>query len=364
MKILALDTEHSYDNPVWAILAGYSYSWEPGAARYVPYRQGDPASQEAAVGQLQALINQADIVVMHNMAGDCLVLEGVGVTIPYDKLHDTIVGAAVLQEEDLGLKDLGAKHHGVYMATIDDVLGSGKGRVDPCNVPPELWEQWVEYACADADITGREFRRQQVELAKDPLLLNVYENIERPCFEAVVAMQRNGVLVDWPKLEELDKELEGLVQSEYQALVEIVGSSLDHLLITYTKGRLDKKTGQRINVKEKRASFNPASNLQVHEFLYRIRGYPAQTNIKSGNESADERSIYALWEKRDDLFFPHILEWRGLTTLKTRYLASLPRLQNPNGNKRLHPSFNLWGAKQTGRMASNEPNFQNIPVRS
>ena len=326
--VLALDTEFELVNPAWAKLAGFSYSWAEGSARYM-------APSPEALAHLQEQLDAADIVVGHNVPVDCLVLENVGIKVPYAKLHDTILMSAVLQEEELGLKALAYKHFRVLMTDLDEIIGTGKKRRDPTTVPvEEIWD----YACADADMTRRLFLFQAQRLAAIPALEYIYETMERPCLEAVVAMQRNGVLLDWEKFKELEVELEGMVQSLCGTLQNITGN----------------------------AKFNPNAHQQVQHFLYDLPpaglGLPPQHNIKTDALSGDERSIMALRERKDHPFLATLLDYRGKFAMLTRYLRPFPALADCNGW--LHPTFKLFGAQRTGRMASADPNFQNIPVRS
>ncbi len=242
---------------------------------------------------------------------------------------DTLLESYVLESDkshDLGT--LATRHLGLATISYDDVTGKGATRISFAQV---ALERAAEYAAEDADVTLRVHQILQPRLAAEAPLEHIYRDIELPLAEVLFRMERNGMLIDVFALAQQSDELgRSLLDLETQA----------HAL-----------AGQ---------PFNLNSPKQIQEILFTRQGLPVLKKTPAGVPSTDEE---VLSELALDYPLPKlILDYRSLAKLKGTYTDKLPRMVNP-ATGRVHTSFSQATAV-TGRLASSEPNLQNIPVRS
>ena len=344
MDYLAVDTEYERGNPAFSHLAGYSYSWAPGKARYVPL---SGLGSGAKLSALQRMMDNTPVLIMHNQAADSTILTAHGLTIPYDRLHDTMGMAALLCKENLGLKSLAYTELGIDATELDELTGTGTKQRSVLDISPE---ELGPYACADADNTGQLYFRFMEEFKRDPLSFLVYEDIERPLFPVVVDMARTGMVVDIRRLPEIEREVQekwGEVDARIQELPDL----------PHKWQRYKRKPDVML-------PFNPASPQQVAEYLYRVLKLPPQTG-KTGQLTTDEPALFRLLESgHDHPFVWDLLSWRECHKLVNTYIKGIRdgARDDGHGNLRLYYVLKQFAAK-TGR-TSFEGLLQTIPIRS
>jgi DNA polymerase-1 len=243
--------------------------------------------------------------------------------------HDTLLESYVFEvheRHDLGT--LALRHCGWTLLGYDEVTGKGAARIPFSSVDIA---RATEYAAGKADCVLALHELLFAKIEKDDKLAFVYGSIEMPALPALFRIERNGVLLDRGKLEmqshELGKEILSLEQKAYQA------------------------AGQ---------PFNLGSPKQIQEILFERQKLPVKKKTPSGQPSTDEDSLAEL--ALDHPLPKLILEHRALSKLKSTYTDKLPRSINP-ATGRVHTTYSQTTAV-TGRLSSNEPNLQNIPIRT
>ena len=333
----AFDTETTGKDPMLSELVGLSFSNSAGKAWYVPvgHNEGEQAPIEQALSILRPLFENESIPkTAHNANYDLMVVEEAGINIRGVDF-DTMIAAALTGRRAVGLKQLALDVFHVEMTPITDLIGTGRKQVTMAQTPVE---KASEYASADADMTWRlrDYLAPEIESERQR---SVMDEIEMRLLPVIVRMQRNGILVDRPILEEMSEELGGeLTSIENHARNEVMA------------GR----------------EFNLNSNRQLAEILIDELGGPKTRRTKTGY-SMDANALEGMLQKEDlDLrayeLIRDVLRYRELSKLKSTYVDALPQLVNPRTG-RVHTSFNQVGSA-TGRLSSTEPNVQNIPVRT
>jgi DNA polymerase-1 len=230
------------------------------------------------------------------------------------------------QQHELG--SLAARHLGLSTISYDDVTGKGAARIGFEQV---AIERASEYAAEDADVTLRVFEALAPQIAASSKLEFVYRNIEVPVARILFRMERNGVLIDRNALVlqsgELGRKMLELEQRAYQ------------------------EAGQ---------PFNLGSPKQIGEILFQQKGLPVIRKTPGGAPSTDEDTLEQL--ALDHPIARAILDYRGMAKLKSTYTDKLPQMIHP-ATGRVHTSYSQTTAV-TGRLASSEPNLQNIPART
>jgi DNA polymerase I len=349
---VAFDTETTGLDSHRADLVGFSLAVKPGHACYVPLAHVDGASDlfgggGAAPGQMPlrdaiALIkplleDDSVLKIGQNIKYDMLVMARYGVTIA--PIDDTMLLSYVLDggRGGHGMDDLSERHLGhtciPFSSVIDHAAGAKKSEKTFAGVPIA---KATEYAAEDADITLRLWTKLKPRLASDRMA-NVYETLERPLVPVIVAMEQAGIKVDRAIL----SRLSGTFSQRASRLEEEVYQLAGH-------------------------KFNLASPKQLGEFLFDTLKLPGGKKTKTGQ-----------WETRagllDDLanneelpddarrLVNTMMEWRQLTKLQSTYTDALPAHIDDGG--RIHTSYAL-ASTTTGRLASSDPNLQNIPIRT
>jgi len=244
-------------------------------------------------------------------------------------VEDTLLQSYVLESDkthDLGA--LAARHCGLATISYDAVTGKGASRISFAQVDVA---RAAEYAAEDADVTLRVHQVLRPQLAAEPQLESLYRDLELPVAEVLFRIERNGVLIDAATLAQQSDELGRKImtlEAEAQALA-----------------------GQ---------PFNLNSPKQLAEILFNQQGLPVVKKTPSGGPSTDEEVLEKLAE---DYPLPKkILEHRSFAKLKNTYTDKLPKMIDP-ATGRVHTSFGQATAV-TGRLASTDPNLQNIPIRT
>jgi DNA polymerase-1 len=243
--------------------------------------------------------------------------------------HDTLLESYVLESHRThDMDSLAMRHLGVKTIKYEDVCGKGAGQIGFDEVPLAAA---AEYAAEDADITLQLHAALYPQIEAEPGLLRVYREIEVPTARVLRKMERNGVLVDAEKLRRQSSEIAArLVALETEAYALAGGE------------------------------FNLGSPKQIGQIFFERLELPVIKKTPSGAPSTDEEVLQKLAE---DYPLPKVLlEHRGLSKLKSTYTDKLPRMVNPNTG-RVHTNY-AQAVAVTGRLASNDPNLQNIPVRT
>ena len=332
-ELTGFDTETTGLEPMLARLVGMSFAWGDTAA-YLPLAHDYPDAP-AQIGVDRALEilrpwleDAAHAKVGQNLKFDAHILANHGVELA-GILHDTLLESYVYEvHERHDLDSLAQRHLGWKTISYDDVTGKGAARIPFSAVDIQ---RATDYAAEDADCALAVHEALHPNIAGDEKLRYIYRDIEMPVLPVLFRMERNGVLLDSAKLQahshELGKELLELEQKAYQA------------------------AGQ---------PFNLNSPKQIQEILFERQGLPVKKKTPSGAPSTDED---VLAELAPDYPLPKILlEYRGLAKLKSTYTDKLPRMVNPHTG-RVHTTYSQAVAV-TGRLASTEPNLQNIPIRT
>ncbi|KAF0162838.1 MAG: DNA polymerase I [Rhodocyclaceae bacterium] len=336
-ELVSLDTETTGLDPMQARLVGISFAIAADDrvdAAYLPLGHsyaGAPTQLPFAetLARLKPWLESANHAKLgqhlkydrHIFANHGVQLRGI--------VEDTLLQSYVLESDkphDLG--SLAARHCGLATISYDAVTGKGANRISFAQVDVE---RAAEYAAEDADVTLRVHQVLRPQLAAEPQLESLYRDLELPVAEVLFRIERNGVLIDAATLaqqsDELGRKIMAL-ETEAQLLA-----------------------GQ---------PFNLNSPKQLAEILFNQQGLPVVKKTPSGGPSTDEEVLEKLAE---DYPLPKkILEHRSLAKLKNTYTDKLPKMINP-ATGRVHTSFGQATAV-TGRLASTDPNLQNIPIRT
>ena len=333
-EAVSVDTETTSLDPFAAELVGMSFCIAPGEAAYlaVAHRYTGAPEQlgvERALTLLRAwLENPAKGKIGHNIKYDQHVLANHGVRLA-GVAHDTLLQSYVLESHGRhDMDSLASRHLGLKTITYDEVTGKGAQRIGFEEVDVQ---RATEYSSEDADITLRLHHVLYPKVAADGKLDYVYESIEMPVREVLFRMERNGVLIDAGALDRQSRELG-------QKMIEL-------------EARAHREAGQ---------PFNLNSPKQIGEIFFEGLKLPVLRRTPSGAPSTDEEVLEKL-----ALDYPlpkTLLEYRALAKLKSTYTDKLPRMVNPRTG-RVHTNYGQATAV-TGRLASNDPNLQNIPVRT
>jgi DNA polymerase-1 len=365
---VAFDTETTSLNAMRAELVGFSLSFAPGRACYVPVGHVEPQGEELdllgdpveaksgsngkaksngklkqipiakALGPLKALIEDASVLkVAHNAKYDLLVLaRAVEKHLPKAKplapaaIDDTMLLSYVLDagRNKHGLDELSFRHLEHETIHFEDVVGKGKNQITFAEVPLDAAR---DYAAEDADMTGRLYGLFKRRLVGERMA-TVYETIERPLVPIIVSMERAGIRADAEVLSDLSKDF-----AKRMAKLE---------------GEAHELAGE---------DFNVGSPKQLGEILFDKLGLEGGKKGKTGAYTTSADVLEDLAAQGHAL--PRtVLDWRQVQKLKSTYADALVEQINPDTG-RVHTAYGMAIA-QTGRLSSTDPNLQNIPVRT
>ncbi|MGI4857732.1 MAG: DNA polymerase I [Janthinobacterium lividum] len=333
-ELTAFDTETTSLDAMNAQLVGLSFAVEAGRAAYLPVAHCGPGApdqlpRDEVLARLRPwLENPARPKVGQHMKYDEQVLANYGIALR-GIAHDTLLESYVLESHHKHDMDgLAARHLGVTTIKYEAICGKGASQIGFDQVAVD---QATEYAAEDADITLRLHHVLYPQIQAEPGLARIYRDIEMPVSRVLRVMERNGVLIDAALLGRQSHEIGGkLVALEAEAYTLAGGE------------------------------FNMNSPKQIGEIFFGRLGLPVVKKTPSGSPSTDEEVLQKLAE---DFPLPKVLlDYRGLSKLKSTYTDKLPRMVDP-ASGRVHTNY-AQAVAVTGRLASNEPNLQNIPVRT
>jgi len=332
--LTALDTETTSLGFFDARIVGISLSVEVGAACYIPLAHTAPgvADQlpiDQVLARLKPWLESAERrKVLQNAKYDQHVFANHGITLA-GIAHDTMLESYVIESDkghDLG--QLCSRHLGLETIAYEDLCGKGAKQIgfDQVDI-----ERAATYSAEDADVTLRVHQVLHPVFADEPGLSRIYHEIEMPARQVIWQIERNGILVDADVLSRQSHTMGQKIMALETQAYELAGQP-----------------------------FNLASPKQLAEILFEKQGLPVKKKTPSGGPSTDEE---VLSELALDYPLPKLLlEHRSLSKLKGTYTDKLPRMVNPQTG-RVHTHF-AQASVVTGRLASSDPNLQNIPVRS
>jgi DNA polymerase-1 len=332
--LTSVDTETTSLNPLQAQMVGISLCCEPGIAAYIPlahrYQDAPPQlNREHVLEKMRSWLEDPHKPkVGQHLKYDSHIFANHGVTLR-GIVHDTLLESYVFEShKSHDMDSLALRHLDRKTITFADVCGKGAAQI--CFDQVAL-ERATEYAAEDADVTLQLHRTMWPHIEGDAKLTFVYEKIELPTAVVLQKIERNGVLVDADLLGVQSGELGRRMLEIEREAYELAGQP-----------------------------FNLNSPKQIGEIFFDKLQLPVVKKTPSGTPSTDEEVLQKLAE---DYPLPKVLlEYRGLSKLKSTYTDKLPRMIDP-ATGRVHTNY-AQAVAITGRLASNEPNLQNIPIRS
>ena len=342
---VAVDTETTSLNAARAALVGVSLAVAPGEACYIPLGHVAPGGDapldtnseaappqialDRAIALLKPMLEDPSVLkIGHNLKYDWQILARHGVEVgPSD---DTMLMSYVLDggRHGHGLDELARRGLDHQTIKYEEVCGSGKAQTTFDRVP---LDKALTYAAEDADITLRLARLLRPRLVAEKLT-TVYETIERPMAPTIGAMETLGIKVD-------------------RAVLEAISTEFGARMVTL-EADAHRLAGH---------PFNVGSPKQLGEVLFDEMGLPGGKKGKTGAYSTDSGVLEPLAAQGVEIA-EKVLAWRQLAKLKSTYADALVAEINPRTG-RVHTSFSL-AATNTGRLSSNDPNLQNIPIRT
>ena len=331
-QLTAVDTETTSLDALAAELVGISLSVQPGEACYIPvaHRNGEAQLDRATVlARIRPwLESKTHLKVGQNLKYDAHIFANYGITLN-GIAFDTLLESYVLESHlPHNMDSLAERHLGMKTIRYEEVCGKGVHQIGFDQVDLKIA---TDYAAEDADITLRLHLELWPQIQENPGLLYVYEKIEMPAMRVLGIMERNGIRID-------------------SALLAKQGQQVGKRLLEL-EGEIHKLAGQPFNIQ---------SPKQIAEILFGQLELPIIKKTPSGAPSTDEEVLQKLAE---DYPLPaRILDYRSLAKLMSTYIEKLPRMADPKTG-RVHTNFSQATAV-TGRLASSDPNLQNIPVRT
>ena len=328
---VAVDTETSSLDPHQADLIGVSLSTKIGKACYIPIGHNSKKSinKDLVLKKLKPLLEDSSIKkIGQNIKFDFIVLFKHGINI--SSMEDTMLMSYVLDagKNRHNMDTLSEIHLNHKTITYKDLVGSGKKEINFSEVDIEKAKN---YAAEDADITYRLYKKFHKSL-KNEKMINIYEVFEKPMIKILAFMEIEGI--------KIDKEFLKLLSMKFEKKIEKI---------------------QKEVFKISKQEFNIASPKQLGEILYNDLKIADLKKTKKGS-FATSASVLEDLAFKGHKFPKLVLDWRQVSKLKNTYSDSLPEHVNFN-TKRVHTSF-LLAATTTGRLASSDPNLQNIPIKS
>lgn len=327
---VCFDTETTGIDALHAELVGVSFSFEKGKGFYVPF----PENQEEAKVLINKFIpffeNESIEKIGQNLKYDLKILSNYGIVVK-GKLFDTMIAHYLINPDMRHNMDILSETYLKYTPkSIEDLIGKkGKGQKSMRDIP---LEDIKEYATEDADVT---FQLKQIfsEKLDQTETKKLFEEIEIPLVTVLAAMETEGINLDVPFLKSLSKELQTDIKTLEDKIYEIAGEK-----------------------------FNLASPKQLGDILFdKLKiGGTKQKKTKTGQYATGEEILSYL--AKDNEIVSAILDWRSLVKLQNTYVEALP-LQVDKITHRVHTDY-MQTVAATGRLSSNNPNLQNIPIRT
>jgi DNA polymerase I len=343
--LLALvDTLNAADGIVWDVettsidqmqaeLVGIALAVDEEKGYYVPvgHHEGQQLALDRVLDALRPALTNPDIPkYAHNAAYDLVVMSRYGVDV-MPVAFDSMIAEWLLRPTSkfLGLKNFAIQYLGVNMTPISDLLGTGKKQKTMAQVAVE---QAAPYAAADAAMTMQAVNMLRPQLHAENAVV-LYETLELPLVPVIATMEQAGISLDTPYLKDMSQRLENQLYTLQERIYAVSGYG----------------------------PFNINSPKQLNGVLFDTLGLPVEGLKKTTHGySTNAATLDALIDEHEIIGL--IVEYRELAKLKGTYVDALPELVNPETG-RLHTSYNQTGTS-TGRLSSNNPNLQNIPIRT
>jgi len=329
--VVAVDTETSSLNPQEANLVGISLCFAPGRACYIPLEHATEKvlEKKLVLEKLKIILEDKSIKkIGQNIKFDFIMLFRNGIKL--NSIEDTMLMSYVLDggRHRHNMDNLSEIHFSHKPISFKDVTGSGKNKISFDKVPIKLA---TKYAAEDADVTFRLYLLFRERLVQEKFI-KIYELFEKPMVNLLAQMEIEGVKINSNFLNELSKKFDNRIKKLEKEIFSLA-----------------------------KKEFNIASPKQLGEVLYNELKIATLKKTKKGGFATSAAVLEDLVFKGHKL--PgRVLAWRQLTKLKNTYTDTLPGHLNAKTN-RVHTSF-LLAATTTGRLASSEPNLQNIPIKS
>ena len=328
---VAVDTETNSLDPHQADLIGISLSSKIGKACYIPigHKSGKCLDKSVVLKKLKPLLEDPSVKkIGQNIKFDFIIFYKNGINL--SSMEDTMLMSYVLDsgKNRHNMDTLSEIHLNHKTIAFKDLVGSGKKEINFSDV--EI-NKAKDYAAEDADVTFRLYKKFYKNL-KDEKMINIYEVFEKPMIEILAFMEIEGIRIDNKFLKLLSTKFEKKIQSIQNSVFKI-----------------------------SKKNFNIASPKQLGEIIYNDLKIAGLKKTKKGGYATSASVLEDLAFKGHK--FPKlVLDWRQISKLKNTYSDSLPEHINPKTN-RVHTSF-LLAATNTGRLASSDPNLQNIPIKT
>jgi DNA polymerase-1 len=326
---VCFDTETTGLNPLTAELVGIAFSWETGKGFYVPFPEGKTEAQELIEVLRPFFENESIEKIGQNLKYDIKVLAKYNLTVK-GKLFDTMLAHYLINPDMRHNMDVLAETYLNYTpVSITELIGKkGKNQKSMRDVP---LEEQTEYAVEDADITLQLKEHFQNELG-EANTQKLFDEIEVPLLRVLAAMELEGINLDTEFLNSLSEDLNNDILNLEKRIYEAAGEE-----------------------------FNIASPKQLGIILFeKLKLVDKPKKTKTGQYATGEDILSYL--AKDHQIIKDILEYRGLAKLKSTYVDALP-LQVEKSTGRVHTDY-MQTVAATGRLSSNNPNLQNIPIRT
>ena len=333
-KRIAFDTETSGLDPMLSDLVGISLAADPAKGYYIPigHQEGTQLKLDETRTALLPILTDPKIEkVAHNAKFDLVVLQQAGFDVT-PITFDTMIAEWVINptSRSLGLKAQASERLGVQMTQIEELIGKGKNQISMAAVPIE---QAAPYAAADAVMTLRLVKPITEDLHAHAAE-KLYQDLENPLIPILARMEEAGILLDDALFESFSKELKGAVDRLTKQAYTLAGEE-----------------------------FNLNSTQQLSDVLFQKLALVPPDRSKKTSSGKYSTSADVLESMRGmHPLVDTILEYRELSKLQSTYVDALPSQVNPKTG-RVHTTFNQTGTV-TGRIASQNPNLQNIPIRT
>jgi len=321
-KEICIDTETDGAPPLLAKLVGIGFSYEPGTGWYLPCNGA--LGKETVEEALSAFFDTTSASVYgQNIKYDLHILKNIGIDLP-PICFDTLLASYLLnpQSRKHNLDELALEVFKKIKIPIEELIGKGKNQRTMFEAPIE---KVAQYCCEDADYTCR-LKDHFSEELKEKKLEKLFYDIELPLLPILAKMEREGIYLDAKEIEEVGKRLHNDLEALKTAIFREVGEE-----------------------------FNLNSPKQLSAILFEKLKLKAPKKISTSADVLEDLAV-------DSPIVQEILNYRVLEKLRSTYVEALPSFINPNTG-RIHCTFNQSGTA-TGRLACQDPNLQNIPVRS
>lgn len=331
-KRFAIDTETTSLDYRIAEMVGFSVAFDANDAYYIPLAhdyEGAPEqlNRNAIIQQIKPILEDPSVEkIGHHLKYDAHIFENHGIHLQ-GWYFDTMLASYVLNAVTTrhGMDDVARVYLSHLTTTFEQVAGKGAKQKTFNQIEIETAGH---YAAEDAHVTYRLYEVLERKLKEIPELINILHHIEMPVASVLATMEENGIELDLSFLDQLSVDFANTIQNLENQIIEIAGES-----------------------------FNVGSPKQVGEVLFEKLGLKGGKKTATGQYSTSE----AVLEKIDHPITELIIEYRGLTKLRSTYTEALVKQANPDTH-RVHTSYHQ-ALTATGRLSSTDPNLQNIPIR-